>query len=91
MPLLPSERDQRAVRLKIEGLDPGTPLGESFPRLEWAATGTAVGTLANVPSLVQIGTSVGWPWLRSMEWGVVGLVVIGSLGWYRRFRGQVTA
>jgi hypothetical protein len=86
VPSVPAGRDRGAVTLRITGLDPTILLAEAFPRLEWAAAGTATGRLANVPSLIQLGRPAGWPWLRLMEWGVVGLVALATLGWYRRYR-----
>lgn len=91
VPSVPAGRDQRTVELRLAGLDPTIALTEAFPRLEWAATGTAVGTVANVPSLIQLGRPAGWPWLRLMEWGVVALVALGALAWYWQYRRQAPA
>ncbi|MFN0178546.1 MAG: hypothetical protein ACKVZ0_07065 [Gemmatimonadales bacterium] len=91
VPSVPAGRDQGAVTLRLAGLDSTIPLAEAFPRLEWAAAGTATGRLANVPSLIQLGQAAGWPWLRLMEWGVVALVALATLGWYRRYRRLVRA
>lgn len=86
VPSVATGRDDRRVGLRIKGLDPMVRIGDTFPRLAREATGDAVGALGNVPSVIHLGRANGFRWLRLLEAGVTGLILIGSIGWYQVYR-----
>ena len=87
VPDIPVPPEGPGVRIRIRGLPVDALFDRAFPRLVPVEEGTAVATLANVPSLVRLPPRRGSvPLSRVMEWLVVLLVVGSSVVWAMRAR-----